>query len=220
MDPSEPRAVSSWLRRSARRVLTGASVVMKKGRNAVARHTRWKLLLSALRSTQQSRASGRDLLRPLFNFKSRPHRLRHCNSKLLEISRYLGDGSNQTAELHAMRESFILARPGDTIFSDSPYAVMLITGHCIQKRTAICSAKLKKISYAWGSQQVDCWTHQARWQERADKLPKCAAVKCLSFENVFSTVLLMRPRTIDLRGTRPQTRSTVCSANACKPSGN
>ena len=110
---------------------------MKKGRSAVARPTLWRLLLSALRSTQQSRASGRDLLRPLFNFKSRPHRLRHCNSKLLEISRYLGDGSNQTAELHAMRESFILARPGDTIFSDPRYAVMLITGHCIQKRTAI-----------------------------------------------------------------------------------
>lgn len=43
-----------------------------------------------------------------------------------------------------MRESFILARPGDTIFSDpryavsdSRYAVMLITEHCIQKRTAI-----------------------------------------------------------------------------------
>ena len=63
--------------------------------------------------------------------------LRHCHSKLLEISRYLGDGSNQTAELHAMRESFILARPGDTIFSDPRYAVMLITGHCIQERTAI-----------------------------------------------------------------------------------
>ena len=28
-----------------------------------------------------------------------------------------------------MRESFILARPGDTIFSDPRYAVMLITGH-------------------------------------------------------------------------------------------
>jgi hypothetical protein len=49
--------------------------------------------------------------------------LRHYHSKLLEISRYLGDGSNQTAELHAMRESFILARPRDTIFSDPRYAV-------------------------------------------------------------------------------------------------
>jgi len=60
-------------------------VVMKKGRNAVARHTRWKLLLSALRSTQQSRASGRDLLRPLFNFKSRPHR---CGIVIPNCSKY------------------------------------------------------------------------------------------------------------------------------------
>ena len=80
-----PARFSSWLRRSARRVLTGASVVMKKGRNAVARHTRWKLLLSALRSTQQSRASGRDLLRPLFNFKSRPHR---CGIVIPNCSKY------------------------------------------------------------------------------------------------------------------------------------
>jgi len=217
---SDPRPVRSWLRRSARRVLTGASVVMKKGRSAVARHTRWKLLLSALRSTQQSRASGRDLLRRLFNFKSRPHRLRHCNSKLLEISRYLGDGSNQTAELHAMRESFILARPGDTIFSDPRYAVMLITGHWHPKAHRDLISEIKKISCAWGSQQVDCWTHQARWQERADKLAKRAALKCLSFETFFLRVSLMRPRTIDLRGRRPQQRSTVCWANACEPTGN
>jgi len=70
------------------------------------------------------------------------------------------------------------------------------------------------------SQQVDCWTHQARWQERADKLAKRAALKCLSFETFFLRVSLMRPRTIDLRGRRLQTRSTVCWANACEPSGN
>ena len=92
-----------------------------------------------------------------------------------------------------MRESFILARPGDTIFSDPRYAVMLITGHWHPKAHRDLISEIKKISCAWGSQQVDCWTHQARWQEGADKLAKRAALKCLSFENVFSTGVVDAP---------------------------
>ena len=146
-----------------------------------------------------------------------------CGIVIPNCSKYLVTWATVAIKLRSctlcVSRSFWLARVTQSLVTRVMPSCSLL-GTDIQKRTAICSAKLKKISYAWGSQQVDCWTHQARWQERADKLPKCAAVKCLSFENVFSTVLLMRPRTIDLRGTRPQTRSTVCSANACKPSGN
>jgi ribonuclease HI len=39
------------------------------------------------------------------------------------ISRYCGRGTNQLAEILALRESLQLAAAGDTIFSDSQYAI-------------------------------------------------------------------------------------------------
>jgi ribonuclease HI len=46
----------------------------------------------------------------------------------LERAIFFGDGTNQTAELMAVREAVILANNGDQIFSDSKYAVNIASG--------------------------------------------------------------------------------------------
>jgi ribonuclease HI len=111
----------------------------------------------------------------------------------LEISRYLGDGSNQTAELHAMREALILARPADVIFSDSRYAVMLITGRWRAKAHKDLVSEVKRLRTPGVAIK---WIHGHagnEWQERADRLAKRAALKRVSFQNVLSAGVVDAP---------------------------
>jgi ribonuclease HI len=105
---------------------------------------------------------------------------------VIEIGRYLGEGSNQTAELHAMREALLRARPGDLILSDSMYAVNLIIGRWRAKAHKKLVNEIRRllrpgVTVKWVSGHAG-----DKWQERADALAKRAAIKRISFENVFS----------------------------------
>jgi ribonuclease HI len=104
----------------------------------------------------------------------------------LEIARYLGPGSNQTAELHAMREALMLAQSGDSIYSDSLYAVRLVTG---QWRAKAHKDLIREIRTLIKPGVRIEWIHGHagnKWQQRADRLAKRAALKRINFENVFS----------------------------------
>ena len=112
---------------------------------------------------------------------------------IIEIAKYLGKGSNQTAELQAMRDALLLSRTGDSIFSDSQYAVCLTLGvwkphvstvwkpHVYQNFVK----ELRKLRPS-GVRVIWIKGHAGNiWQERADYLAKQAIIKRMSFENVF-----------------------------------
>lgn len=49
--------------------------------------------------------------------------------KELELSRYVGEGTNSRAELRALIEALKLASDGDCIYSDSSYAINIAAHH-------------------------------------------------------------------------------------------
>src|SRR5262245_47873817 len=105
---------------------------------------------------------------------------------VIEIGRYLGEGSNQTAELYAMREALLRARPEDLILSDSMYAVNLTIGRWRPKVHKELVRELRKllkpgVTVKWVSGHAG-----DTWQERADKLAKRATIKRINFENILS----------------------------------
>lgn len=104
---------------------------------------------------------------------------------VVEIAKFLGAGSNQTAELHALREALLIARAGDSIFSDSQYAVCLTNGQWKAKAHKALVAEIKKLLKV--GVRVEWMRGHAGhiWQERADRLAKRAAITQSSFQNVF-----------------------------------
>lgn len=105
---------------------------------------------------------------------------------VIEIGRFLGDGSNQTAELHALREALLLAHGGDVIFSDSMYAVKLATGQWRAKSHRELVNEIRKLLRPGVRVKWIAGHAGHKWQERADALAKRAAIKRQSFENVLS----------------------------------
>jgi len=105
---------------------------------------------------------------------------------VVEIGVYLGDGSNQTAELHAMREALLLAHAGDLILSDSLYAVNLVTSRWRAKAHRGLVDELKKLLTP-GVRIKWIQGHAGyQWQERADRLAKRAAIQRTNFRNVLA----------------------------------
>ncbi|MBI4487621.1 MAG: ribonuclease HI [Deltaproteobacteria bacterium] len=93
------------------------------------------------------------------------------------VARYLGLGTNQIAELEALKASLTLAMAGDTIFSDSNYALKVTTGLWRPKIHFDLIEELQQIF------KTACAT--LRWvrghgghplQELADRLAKRAAI--------------------------------------------
>ena len=118
-----------------------------------------------------------------------------CGIVIPNCSKYLVTWATVAIKLRSctlcVSRSFWLARVTRSLVTRAmPSCSLLGTA---SKSAPRSNQRNQKISCAWGSQQVDCWTHQARWQEGADKLAKRAALKCLSFENVFSTGVVDAP---------------------------
>src|SRR5918992_1181266 len=113
--------------------------------------------------------------------------------KIIELGRYLGDGSNQTAELHAMREALLMAHAGDLILSDSMYAVNLIIGRWRPKAHKELIGEIRKLLRPGVSVKWIPGHAGDKWNERADRLAKRAALKRESFENVFSAGVVDAP---------------------------
>jgi len=111
----------------------------------------------------------------------------------------MGDGSNQTAELHAMREALILARSGDIIFSDSRYAVMLITGHWRAKAHRDLVGEIRRLLTPGVHVKWIRGHAGNKWNERADRLAKRAAIQRVSIENIFPAGVVDAPT-----GNRPE----------------
>jgi ribonuclease HI len=105
---------------------------------------------------------------------------------IIEIARYLGEGSNQTAELHALREALLIARGGDSILSDSLYAVRLVTGTWRAKAHKDLITEIRKLVKP--GVRIEWIKGHAgnEWQERADRLAKRAAIKRFSFEKMLT----------------------------------
>jgi len=112
---------------------------------------------------------------------------------VLDLSRFMGRGSNQTAELHAMREALIRARAGDTIFSDSRYAVNLINGVWRAKDHRDLVTEIKRLRRP-GVSIVWIPGHKGdRWQERSDRLAKQAVKNRVSIENLLPAGVVDAP---------------------------
>jgi ribonuclease HI len=103
----------------------------------------------------------------------------------IEIAKYLGPGSNQTAELHAIHEALLIAREGDSIFSDSLYAVRIITGQWRAKAHKNLVAEIRKLLRPGVHVEWIRGHAGHEWQERADALAKRAVINRQNFENVF-----------------------------------
>jgi ribonuclease HI len=128
---------------------------------------------------------------------------------VLELSRYLGDGSNQTAERHAIREALLLAHAGDLIFRDSLYAVRLIIGQWRAKVHRDLVNEIRRL-YRPGVRVEWISGHAGhKWQERTDRLAKRAAINRMSFENVFPASVVDA-----LAGDRPEGLAPITVRNA------
>ena len=92
-----------------------------------------------------------------------------------------------------MREALLLAHAGDTIFSDSLYAVRLVTGQWRAKAHRDLVNEIKRL-YRPGVRVEWIPGHAGhKWNERADALAKRATLKRISFENVFSAGVVDAP---------------------------
>lgn len=91
--------------------------------------------------------------------------------KELELSWYVGEGTNQRAELRALIEALKLSSDGDRIFTDSKYALG-IAGKWKPQVNKDLASELKRLAF-------DKWNVKLRWikghagiqkQEKADSL--------------------------------------------------
>lgn len=100
------------------------------------------------------------------------------------ISLYKGEGTNQIAELLALGEALKLANPGDTILSDSQYAINVAAGCWRVKCHFDLVAEVRELLRA--KAVALNWTrgHAGHLlQELADRLANQAARTKMNFQN-------------------------------------
>lgn len=95
--------------------------------------------------------------------------------KELELSWYVGEGTNQRAELRALIEALKMAKDGDQIFTDSKYAIGM-AGDWKPSKNFELVAELKKIARSkWVGFRWIKGHAGIQEQEKADSLANEAA---------------------------------------------
>ena len=104
-----------------------------------------------------------------------------------------------------MREALLLAHAGDFIFSDSRYAVSLVTGRWRAHAHRNLVYDIKKLLRPGVHVKWIPGHAGNKWHERADALAKRSALKRISFENSLAAGVIDAPAVLRPEGNNAPT---------------